>query len=163
VRDLERYRLMLDGNKANWEQFAGGEVNHAWTSYPGYIFLKYICGIQPTSGGFATFDVWPKTEGLAFAEGTVPTVKGSITTRWEKSEHEGLVLSIHVPANSRATVYLPKLIQGDSTITESGKPLWPAKPETKITGVLSVQDRDGFIACVVGAGDYRFSEIPAKA
>jgi len=163
VRDLERYRLMLDGNKANWEQFAGGEVNHAWTSYPGYIFLKYICGIQPTSGGFATFDVRPKTEGLAFAEGTVPTVKGSITTRWEKSEHEGLVLSIHVPANSRATVYLPKLIQGDSTITESGKPLWPAKPETKITGVLSVQDRDGFIACVVGAGDYRFSEIPAKA
>lgn len=163
VRDLERYRLMLDGNKANWEQFGGGEVNHAWTSYPGYIFLKYICGIQPTSGGFATFDVRPKTEGLAFAEGTVPTVKGSITTRWEKSEHEGLVLSIHVPANSRATVYLPKLIQGDSTITESGKPLWPAKPETKITGVLSVQDRDGFIACVVGAGDYRFSEIPAKA
>ena len=163
VRDLERYRLMLDGNKANWEQFAGGEVNHAWTSYPGYIFLKYICGIQPTSGGFASFDVRPKTEGLAFAEGTVPTVKGSITTRWEKSEHEGLVLSIHVPANSRATVYLPKLIQGDSTITESGKPLWPAKPETKITGVLSVQDRDGFIACVVGAGDYRFSEIPAKA
>jgi alpha-L-rhamnosidase len=163
VRDLERYRLMLDGNKANWEQFAGGEVNHAWTSYPGYIFLKYICGIQPTSGGFATFDVRPKTEGLAFAEGTVPTVKGSITTRWEKSEHEGLVLSIHVPANSRATVYLPKLIQGDSTITESGKPLWPAKPETKITGVLSVQDRDGFIACEVGAGDYRFSEIPAKA
>jgi len=163
VRDLERYRLMLDGNKANWEQFAGGEVNHAWTSYPGYIFLKYICGIQPTSGGFASFDVRPKTEGLAFAEGTVPTVKGSITTRWEKSEHEGLVLSIHVPANSRATVYLPKLIQGDSTITESGKPLWPAKPETKITGVLSVQDRDGFIACEVGAGDYRFSEIPAKA
>ena len=163
VRDLERYRLMLDGNKANWEQFGGGEVNHAWTSYPGYIFLKYICGIQPTSGGFATFDVRPKTEGLAFAEGTVPTVKGSITTRWEKSEHEGLVLSIHVPANSRATVYLPKLIQGDSTITESGKPLWPAKPETKITGVLSVQDRDGFIACEVGAGDYRFSEIPAKA
>ena len=163
VRDLERYRLMLDGNKANWEQFGGGEVNHAWTSYPGYIFLKYICGIQPTSGGFASFDVRPKTEGLAFAEGTVPTVKGSITTRWEKSEHEGLVLSIHVPANSRATVYLPKLIQGDSTITESGKPLWPAKPETKITGVLSVQDRDGFIACVVGAGDYRFSEIPAKA
>ncbi|MGB8844866.1 MAG: alpha-L-rhamnosidase N-terminal domain-containing protein [Terracidiphilus sp.] len=163
VRDLERYRMMLDGNKANWEQFAGGEVNHAWTSYPGYIFLKYICGIQPTSGGFATFDIRPKTEGLAFAEGTVPTVKGSITTRWEKSEHGGLVLSIHVPANSRATVYLPKLVQGDSTIAESGKQLWPAKPETKIPGVLSVEAGDGFVACQVSAGDYRFSEIPAKA
>jgi alpha-L-rhamnosidase len=164
VGDLERYRPMLDGNKANWEQFSmGGEVNHAWTSYPGYIFLKYICGIQPTSGGFATFDVRPEMGGLAFAEGAVPTVKGPITTRWEKSEHGGFVLSIHVPANARATVYLPKLVQGDFAIAESGRPLWPAKPETRIPGVLSVQDRDGFVACQVGAGDYRFSEIPAKA
>jgi alpha-L-rhamnosidase len=162
VRDLERYRNMLDGNKANWEQFAGGEANHAWTSYPGYIFLKYICGVQPTSGGFATFDVRPKMEGLAFAEGTVPTVKGSITTRWEKSENGGFALSVHVPANSRSTVYLPKLVEGDFTITESGKPLWPAKPETKIPGVLSVQDGDGFVACQVGAGDYRFSEAAAS-
>ncbi|MGH7940686.1 MAG: family 78 glycoside hydrolase catalytic domain, partial [Limisphaerales bacterium] len=50
VCDLARYRPMLDSNKACWEGFYLGrniEVNHAWTSYPGYIFLKYICGIQP--------------------------------------------------------------------------------------------------------------------
>ena len=56
VRDLDRYRPMLEANKANWESFnpGGGEANHAWTAYPGYLFLKYISGIQPTSGGFAT-------------------------------------------------------------------------------------------------------------
>ena len=64
-------------------------MNHAWTAYPGYLFLKYICGIQPTSGGFATFDVRPETGGLTFAEGTVPTVKGLITTRWEKMPTAG--------------------------------------------------------------------------
>ncbi|MGH7952572.1 MAG: family 78 glycoside hydrolase catalytic domain, partial [Limisphaerales bacterium] len=66
VRDLARYRPMLDSNKANWEGFISGrgEVNHAWTSYPGYLFQKYILGIQPTSGGFATFDVRPDTSGL---------------------------------------------------------------------------------------------------
>ena len=88
VRDLARYRPMLDENKACWEGFQlvrGYQPNHAWTSYPAYIFLKYICGIQPTSGGFATFDVRPETGGLTFAEGAVPTVKGLITTRWEKS------------------------------------------------------------------------------
>src|SRR4029077_15497678 len=85
VRDLARYRPMLEGNKANWEGFGGAEANHAWTAYPGYLFLKYICGIQPTSGGFATFDVRPETGGLTSAEGTVPTVKGLITTHWEKS------------------------------------------------------------------------------
>ena len=84
VRDLDRYRFMLGANQANWESFGlnpgrGYEVNHAWTAYPGYLFQKYILGIQPTSGGFATFDVRPETGGLTFAEGAVPTVKGLIT------------------------------------------------------------------------------------
>ncbi|MGH7979291.1 MAG: family 78 glycoside hydrolase catalytic domain, partial [Limisphaerales bacterium] len=35
VRDLARYRPMLEQNKANWETWdTSGEVNHAWTSYP---------------------------------------------------------------------------------------------------------------------------------
>ncbi|HTB84852.1 MAG TPA: family 78 glycoside hydrolase catalytic domain, partial [Candidatus Sulfotelmatobacter sp.] len=81
VQDLARYRPMLEGNKANWESFdLPQEMNHAWTAYPGYLFQKYILGIQPTSGGFATFDVRPETGGLTFAEGAVPTVKGLIIT-----------------------------------------------------------------------------------
>jgi hypothetical protein len=75
VRDLARYRPMLEENKACWESFnirvGGYQPNHAWTSYPGYIFQKYILGIQPTSGGFATFDIRPETGGLSFAEGAV--------------------------------------------------------------------------------------------
>ena len=47
VRDLDRYRPMLDQNQACWEGFqlwpGRYEVNHAWTAYPGYLFLwKYI-------------------------------------------------------------------------------------------------------------------------
>jgi alpha-L-rhamnosidase len=157
--DLARYRLMLEENKANWEQFGpGGEVNHAWTSYPGYLFLKYICGIQPTSGGFATFDVRPETGGLIFAEGAVPTVKGLITTRWEKSAGGRFSLLAHVPANTRATVYIPKLSTGDFTITESGRRLWPAPSAVEDPGVLAVSEDDFFIKCLVGAGDYQFTE-----
>ncbi len=162
VSDLARYRQMLDSNKANWEQFGGGEANHAWTSYPGYIFLKYICGIQPTSGGFATFDVRPETGGLAFAEGAVPTVKGLITTRWEKGDGGGFDLSIHVPANTRATIYLPKLPKGNSSIKESGRPLWPAKPEARIPAVHSVEEDGSHVKTLVGAGDYQFREVPAN-
>jgi alpha-L-rhamnosidase len=162
VRDLERYRPMLDSNKANWEGFipGRGEVNHAWTAYPGYLLLKYICGIQPTSGGFATFDVRPETGGLTFAEGTVPTVKGLITTRWEKSAEGHFTLSIHVPANTHAAVYIPKLSPGNFTLTESRKVLWPSTPPIKDPGVLAVSDEDSCIKCLVGAGDYRFNETP---
>ena len=163
VRDLERYRPMLDSDKACWEGFQlvrGYQANHAWTAYPGYLFLKYILGIQPTSGGFATFDVRPETGGLTFAEGTVPTVKGLITTRWEKKAGGQFDLSVTVPANTRAAIYIPKLSKGDFTVTESGKRLWPPKPEAKDAGVLAVSEEDSSIKCLVGAGDYHFSETP---
>jgi alpha-L-rhamnosidase len=160
VRDLARYRLMLNANKANWESFGGAEANHAWTSYPAYIFLKYICGIQPTGGGFATFDVRPETGGLTYAEGTVPTVKGDITTRWEKSSDGRFSLSIKVPANTRATIYIPKFSKGNCTIMESGKRLWPANQEIKDSGVFAVTEADVSIKCMVGAGDYKFYETP---
>jgi hypothetical protein len=161
VRDLARYRPMLADNKVNREQFGtNGEVNHAWTAYPGYIFQKYILGVQPTSGGFATFDVRPETGGLTFAEGAVPTVKGLITTRWEKRADGKFSLSVKVPANTRASIYVPKLLNGNFTLTESGKVLWPVTSQIKDPGVLAVQEEDSTIKCLVGAGDYRFSETP---
>jgi alpha-L-rhamnosidase len=163
IRDLARYRPMLDNNKACWESFNFGpglEVNHAWTSYPAYIFLKYICGIQPTSGGFATFDIRPETGGLTFAEGTVPTVKGDITTRWEKSAAGRFSLAVKVPANTRATIYIPKLTTGNFVLTESGKQLWPAKSSVPDAGVRAVTEEDSSIKCLVGAGDYQFAEAP---
>jgi alpha-L-rhamnosidase len=161
VQDLARYRPMLEENKANWESWTDGdEVNHAWTAYPAYIFLKYICGIQPTSGGFATFDVRPATGGLSFAEGAVPTVKGLITTRWEKNGNGNFLLMVKVPANTCASVYIPKLSNGNLTLTESGKRLWPEGSEVNDPGVLAVSEEDSSIKCVVGAGEYRFREMP---
>ena len=160
VHDLVRYQLMLTENKANWEQFGfGGEVNHAWTSYPGYLFQKYLLGIQPTSGGFATFDVRPETGGLTFAEGAVPTVKGMIATRWEKGANGKFSLSVTVPANTRATIYIPKLSDGNFTLKESGKALWPTQ-EINDSGVLAVSEEKSSIKCLVGGGNYQFNETP---
>lgn len=159
VQDLARYRPMLQENKTCWETFTlgNGEANHAWTSYPGYLFLKYILGIQPTSGGFATFDVRPETGGLAFAEGTVPTVKGAIRIHWEKDTHGRLRLSVDVPANTRAHVYIPRPATQSFTLTESGTRLWPATSAVEVPGVLSVQPEGSAIRCDVGSGAYRFT------
>lgn len=158
VRDLVRYLPMLEGNQTNWEGFepARGEANHAWTAYPGYLFQKYICGIQPTSGGFATFDVRPETGGLDFAEGTVPTIRGDITTRWEKSPSGRFMLSVGVPANTRAAVYLPKPGSAARLVTESGRQVWPRKDP--VEGVLVVEDSPDALRCVVGGGTYRFEQ-----
>ena len=165
VRDLTRYRPMLDSDKACWEGFQlgrGFQPNHAWTAYPAYIFLKYICGIQPTGGGFATFDVRPETGGLSFAEGAVPTVKGLITTRWEKGAGGKFSLSVDIPSNTRAAVFIPKLTEGEFTITESGKLLWPPKSAVKDPGVLAVSEEETCVKCSVGAGAYHFLEMPKR-
>lgn len=163
VSDLARYRPMLESGKTCWEGFQlvrGYQPNHAWTSYPAYIFQKYILGIQPTSGGFATFDVRPKTGGLTFAEGAVPTVKGLISTRWEKSANGRFSLSVTVPPNTRAYIYIPKFSKGSFTLTESGKRLWPAVPVIEVPGVLAVSEDDTSIKCLVGGGHYQFCEAP---
>ena len=163
VRDLARYRMMLEENKANWESFSlRDEVNHAWTAYPGYILPKYILGIQPTGGGFATFDVRPETGGLGFAEGVVPTVKGLITSHWEKSGGGRFALSLHVPANTCASIYIPKISKGNVTVTESVRLLWPRQSELKAAGVIDVTEEDSSLKCVVRAGDYRFREVPSS-
>jgi len=162
VRDLARYRPMLESNKTCWEGFqmnADIEVNHAWTSYPAYLFLKHFVGIQPTSGGFATFDLRPVTGGLAFAEGAVPTVKGLIAVRWENDAGDRFRLSVEVPANTEASVYLPKNAKGDCIVSESGRQVWPTA--RAVPGVKEVEEEDGWVKCVVGAGSYRFARVQA--
>jgi hypothetical protein len=135
-------------------------VNHAWTSYPAYLLLKHIIGIQPTSGGFATFDIRPVTGGLAFAEGAVPTVKGLIAVRWEIDPKGRFGLSAEVPANTKASVYVPKPVQGDIVLMESGTQVWPVMQEGAAVGVLAVEVEESWIKCVVGSGTYRFALIP---
>jgi alpha-L-rhamnosidase len=163
ARDLARYRPMLESNQACWETFnfsPGIEVNHAWTSYPAYLLLKHIIGIQPTSGGFATFDIRPVTGGLAFAEGAVPTVKGLIAVRWEIDPQGRFGLSVEVPANTKASVYVPKPAEGDIVLMESGTQVWPVVREgAAAVGVLAVKEEEAWIKCVVGSGTYRFARI----
>jgi alpha-L-rhamnosidase len=166
VRDLARYRPMLESNRACWEGFhlnAGLEVNHAWTSYPAYLLLKYIVGIQPTSGGFATFDLRPATGGLAFAEGAVPTVKGLISARWENKSGDRFRLAVEVPANTEASVYIPKPADGDFVLSESGRRLWPAAREGAVPGVRAVEEQDTWIKCLVGSGSYQFTRFPMRS
>lgn len=163
VRDLTRYRPMLESNKACWESFHfthGAEVNHAWTSYPAYLLLKHLLGIQPTSGGFATFDVRPVTGGLAYAEGAVPTVKGHIAARWEKDSAHRFTLSVEVPANTQASIYIPKPAKEDFVLMESGRQLWPAAHKGTTPGVHSVKEEDASVKCLVGSGNYRFETLP---
>ena len=80
-RMKQRYALMLHDNYDTlWEQYwpNDGTINHGWTAAPTYLLPKYIAGVQPTSSGFATYNIAP-SDALDSYSCTVWTPKGNIT------------------------------------------------------------------------------------
>ncbi len=46
-----------------------------------YLIGRYYLGVRPTSPGYETFEVEPRTGGLDMIEGTVPVGKGTVRIR----------------------------------------------------------------------------------
>lgn len=160
VNDLNRYKEMLESNNTNWETWNSGEFNHAWTSYPGYIFHKYISGIQPTSGGFENFDINPEVTGLDFAESQIPTVKGTIYTRWEKKSESKMIMSYRIPSNSTAKVFIPKNEWTNIMISEGNTILWNGCPTIYETDDIQYYGEDErSVSFLIGSGSYVFEII----
>lgn len=155
VNDLTRYNTMHNSNDTNWETWGSGEYNHAWTAYPSYLFQKFISGIQPTGGAFATFNLKPEIGGLNYAESTVPTVKGNIVTRWEKAAVDRLTLTCTIPVNTTAKVYLPKYNLANIQIKEGTIVIWNNGTYTGgVAGVGYDGEESTYVRFNVGSGVY---------
>ncbi len=100
---------------------------------PGY---KHIL-LQPHPGG-----------GLTFAKGSVHSMYGRVASGWELKDGK-MTLSVELPANTTATVRLPraKLEQ----VTESGKPLQSSP------GISGLRQSDDAVVMEVGSGSYVFN------
>ena len=158
INNLERYKVMIESNNTNWETWENGEYNHAWTSYPAYLFQKYFSGIQPTSGGFSTFNIKPEILGLKFAEAIVPTIKGNIATRWEKASDSSFLITCTIPVNSKAKIYLPKMNLQSVVIKEGVTIIWYNGIYTgELHGINYDGEESSFIRFIVGSGSYSFN------
>ncbi|MGN6298663.1 MAG: family 78 glycoside hydrolase catalytic domain [Ginsengibacter sp.] len=167
VADLNRYKFMLSGNRTNWESFKqpGGnnETNHAWISYPAYLFPYYISGIQPTGAAFTTFNIKPEITGLNYARAVVPTVKGDIATSWEIVSSEKFTLSCSIPANCKALVYIPVGDVSKVVISEGNKTIWKNGGfSSSVPSINYVGKDDQSIRFMVGAGSYTFKVKKGK-
>ena len=161
VSDLIRYQYMLAGNRTIWESFArphhDNETNHAWTAYPAEFFPRYIAGISPTDPAFATFSIKPETRGLTFAQATVPTIRGDITSRWERVSSTELQLSCTIPGNTTARVHIPLDGMKNVTIMESGTMLYTSGASSNKPPGITFEGADArYVRFTVGAGTYTF-------
>jgi hypothetical protein len=86
----------------------------------------------------------------------VETVRGRVGVRWEKRP-DAFLLSVVVPANSSATVYIPKLGIPNPAVTEAEGGVWRNGAFVpRVPGVQSARDEDEWIVVEIGSGDYHF-------
>lgn len=83
--------------------------NHAWGTAPANIIPRKIMGIEPTEPGFRKFQIKPQPGSLKFAKIKYPSVLGDIFVSFESKPSKEFKLSVKIPHNSTAKIYLPKL------------------------------------------------------
>jgi len=101
---------------------------------PGYKHIK----IKPHLGG-----------DLTFVKAALQTYYGLISSDW-KIENGQLLLEVEIPANTKATIYIPAAKEGN--IEESGNGLLTNNKSIKVIGT-----KDGYTVVETGSGKYSFT------
>jgi alpha-L-rhamnosidase len=113
-------------------------------------FQKSLAGIQsdPNHPGYRQFIIKPVLiDSITFVESEVTSAYGKIAVNWKRSG-DVLNLTVKIPANSSATVYVPA--KGINDLTESGLNIKKAK------GVRFLKMENDYAVFKVESGEYHF-------
>ncbi|MCD7935365.1 MAG: glycoside hydrolase [Tannerellaceae bacterium] len=100
------YTTLFEGWGIGAEGFGGGTINHAWSGGPLTLLSQKVCGIEPTSPGFRTFQVKPRLGKLTEASASFETAYGEIAVRI-KRKGKRLEVQLVVPEGTEATLVSP--------------------------------------------------------
>ncbi len=143
---------IVQGASTLWEQWNGNDShNHIMYGDISAWFYKALAGINsdPASPGFKHFIIKPEVLGnLQWAKGTYNSVHGLIVSDWYLKEGK-FNLTVTVPPNTTATIYLPCGNPGD--VHESGRSL------EDTAGFNRVEAEGGLTIVEVDSGTYKFS------
>jgi alpha-L-rhamnosidase len=130
--------------------------NHYWLGCVNEWLFTQVAGIDTDGPGFRRIVIrpeWvPPERGFDWVNVSYDSIRGPIASRWEFDD-DRFRLSVTLPANSTATVYVPARDVAD--VTESGKPV------ARASGVKFMRLEDGHAVFEVGSGTYRFTSATA--
>lgn len=91
-------RMIDFGATTTWETFATFPRSHAhaWSAAPGYFLSELLLGIERKADGWKRILVKPPECELQWAEGSIPTPFGRITTSWSKRDGQS-VMRVQAP------------------------------------------------------------------
>lgn len=160
--------MVRNGATTQWERWDAPDyppdlnsLNHRnWTLISEW-FYRVLAGINAAEPGFKRINITPYVVGdLNHAGGEVETVRGTIASRWQRTEN-GLRLNVSIPSNSTASVSIPtnemdsvRLSTGDATVWTDGAPA-----EDLPAGIENVARSGDRIDVEVTPGDYEFTAI----
>jgi alpha-L-rhamnosidase len=148
--------IVAAGGTFTWEEWKpsdliGDSMSHGWGSSALVAMQETLLGVvllEPGPDGAVHVAVAPPSSGLDRAEGSVPTVAGSVRVSWHR-RGAGTAVDLTVPVNATATVRLPA--GAASAVREGGVAVGNAP------GVRVVSATGGAVVVSVGSGSYRFT------
>lgn len=161
--DYPSYGYMIEnGATTLWENWAlkiHESLNHPMFGSVSEWFYKSVLGIQQSEMSVAYSDIIikPSVVGdLTWAKGSFHSVRGKISSSWWKSGND-FRLDISIPANTKATVFIPvfgnaepDIYEGSFSVLEKGKAT-SLRPDVKMINLT-----DQFAIFSVGSGSYNF-------
>ena len=153
------------GATTTWERWDGwtpqkgfqtpvmNSFNHYWLGCVGEWVVTGVVGLDTSGPGWQKITVRPHTEGmLKHASAAYESLCGRVETGWTKHRDGTLEITLNVPANVSATVYVPA--QNAAQVKESGVSAASAK------GVRFVRQEKNAAVFEVSSGRYRFVAAP---
>lgn len=95
--------------------------NHAWGAAPASIIPRNLMGVRPLKPGFEEILIQPQPGSLEWAELTTPTIRGSVTVRFNHAPLQTFHLETETPANTVTTVSLPAMGSDDPVVIVDGR------------------------------------------
>lgn len=124
------------------------------------FFYRDLAGIRLVEPGYWRFDIQPQVVGdLTHVRASLATVRGLIAVEWRR-EAGSLAVNVTVPANTTATIHLPKLGWQRVAVTESGRLIVGAGQCEQVAGISAATQTDTHVVLGVGSGAYSFLLLP---
>lgn len=145
--DVPGYGLQLaQGATAlteSWQGYRDASNNHFMLGHLMEWFYSGLAGIRPAAGSIAFRDIVIRPEpvgDVTAAKASYLSPYGEIVSDWKKEDNT-FTLRVHIPANARATIYMPA--ESTSDITVNGVPM-----------AIEKGYKEGRYIMETGSGDY---------
>lgn len=137
----------------SWDANNTSSHNHFMLGQVTEWFYKDLAGINsdPAGPGFKKIIVNPHPVGdLMWARASYNSIRGTIISDW-KRERDKFTLTVTIPANTTATVFMPA--KTESPVTESGV------AAERSNGVNFLRRQNDRAVYEVGSGQYTFASL----